>query len=589
MQTPLTGVAGTLLLLLLCPPSTFAQSASATLNELFADERAHVWRADPLTATRDGVRDYDDRLPRVTPAAQEANLNADRRFLERLHAIDREALEPGEQVSYDLFATMVEGRMMLARHRAWRAPLNSDSGFHTEVMLMHQLARPRTLRDYERYIQRLDDVPRYFAENIDNLRIGIREGFTLPAEVLEGVASVIAAQQFDEPENVPLWQPFAAFPSTVPHEQRPRLAAAGRAAITSAVMPAYAEFQRFFGDEYRPRARRTIAASDLPDGRAYYEDLVRYFTTLPGATPDEIHGAGLEEVRRIRAGMDAVIQEVGFRGGFGAFVEFLRTDPQFYADTPEALLKEAAWIAKEIDGRLPELFGVLPRTPYGVHPVPAELAPNYTAGRYNGGPVGAAGEYWVNTYALDTRPLYALPALTLHEAVPGHHLQNALARELTDVPAFRREFYPHAFGEGWGLYAERLGEELGVYHTPYQRFGRLTYDMWRACRLVVDTGIHALGWSRQRSLDYLADNTALSKHEVRTEIDRYIAWPGQALAYKTGELEIVRLRERAAAALGEGFDVRVFHDAVLRNGGVTLPVLERQIEAFIADASARGD
>ncbi len=290
---------------------------------------------------------------------------------------------------------------------------------------------------------------------------------------------------------------------------------------------------------------------------------------------------GLEEVARIRAAMEEVVKEVGFEGSLAEFIEFLRTDPRFYATTPGQLLREAAWIAKQIDGRLPEYFGILPRTPYGVKPVPAALAPNYTTGRYNPGAAGDAGEYWVNTYALETRPLYALPALTLHEAVPGHHLQIALAREAAGVPAFRREFYPHAFGEGWGLYAERLGEEMGIYQTPYQRFGRLTYDMWRACRLVVDTGMHAFGWSRQRALDYLTEHTALSRHEIRTEVDRYISWPGQALAYKVGELTIVELRRRAEAALGERFDLRAFHDAVLANGGVTLPVLERQVEDYI--------
>jgi uncharacterized protein (DUF885 family) len=314
---------------------------------------------------------------------------------------------------------------------------------------------------------------------------------------------------------------------------------------------------------------------------------VRYYTTLPDATPEKVHATGLAEVARIRAEMDAIIAEVTFKGDFADFLHFLRTDKQFYAKTPAALLREAAWISKEIDGKLPEFFGHLPRMPYTVKPVPAALAPNYTAGRYNPGPLGAAGEYWVNTYALETRPLYALPALSLHEAVPGHHLQGAVARELKSVPTFRLNFYPHAFGEGWGLYAEKLGKEMGVYHTPYQEFGRLTYEMWRACRLVVDTGMHAMGWSREKAYDYLASNTALSKHEVRTEIDRYIAWPAQALAYKTGEMKIIELRRKAKAALGDKFDLRSFHDAILESGGVTLPVLDRRIDAYIKQRSSR--
>jgi uncharacterized protein (DUF885 family) len=576
------GVTALLLAALCLAPAALAQDAGATLKQLFDDERAFTWREDPLAATYDGVHDYDDRLPSVTPAAQQRRVEADRGFLLRLRAIDRAALPVRDQVSYDLFDFMVAQRLALAGHREWRMPLTSDSGFHADVLLMHQLANPRSTADYERYIARLEDLPRYFDENIANMRQGLREGFTLPAEILPGISSSVAAEQFPSPEDSPFFAPFADFPSTVPDADRARLAAAGRSAIERGVLPAYARFQEFFEREYRPGARRSLAASDLPDGRAYYADLVRHFTTLPDATPDRAHQTGLAEVARIRAAMEAIIREVGFTGTFAEFLAYLRTDPQFYARTPEQLLREAAWITKEIDGGTPALFGRLPRTPFTVKPVPDALAPNYTGGRYNPGALGGAGEYWVNTHALDKRPLYILPALTLHEAVPGHHLQGALARELEGVPRFRLNFYPHAFGEGWGLYAEKLGEELGVYHTAYQRFGRLTYEMWRACRLVVDTGMHWKGWSRQQALDYLAANTALSTHEIRTEVDRYIAWPGQALAYKIGELEILELRRRAEATLGAGFDIRAFHDAVLGNGGVTLPVLERQIEEFIA-------
>ncbi|MEQ1492828.1 MAG: DUF885 domain-containing protein, partial [Terricaulis sp.] len=333
--------------------------------------------------------------------------------------------------------------------------------------------------------------------------------------------------------------------------------------------------------------RNTIAAQRLPNGRAYYADLVRYYTTLPDATPQQIHQIGLREVARIRAAMEVEMRASGFQGTFAEFLTFLRTDPQFYATTPGQLLREGAWITREIDGQMPNFFGRIPRRPYTVRPVPAEIAPNYTAGRYSGGRTDQAGEYWLNTYALNTRPLYVLPSLTAHEAAPGHHTQISLARELENLPEFRGSFYPHAFGEGWGLYSERLGEEMGIYHTPYQRFGRLTYEMWRACRLVVDTGMHSMGWSRQRALDYLSENTALSTHEIRTEVDRYIGWPGQALAYKMGELKIVELRHRAEAALGDRFDIRAFHDVVLGNGGVTLPVLERQVDEYIAATRAQ--
>jgi len=558
--------------------------AGSDLQQLLADERAFTWREDPLAATTDGVHDYDDRLPRVTPADQARLAEADRKFLARLRAIDRAALPAFDAVSYDLFEFMMAQRIAFAKYREWRAPLVSDSGFYTSVLLLHDLQSPRTTRDYENYLARLRDVPRYFDENIANMRLGIAEGFVLPAEVMPGIASVIAAAQFAKAEDSPFWVPFARFPDSVPEADRARLATAGRAAIEQQVLPAYAGFKDFFDQEYRPAARRSIAATELPDGRAYYADLVRYYTTLPDATPEAIHATGLAEVARIRAEMEAIVRELGFRGSFDEFLAFLRSDPQFYAKTPEEVLRYAAWITREIDGHMPDYFGRIPRAPYTVTPVPAALAPNYTAGRYNAGPIGGAGEYWVNTYSLPNRPLYALPALTLHEAAPGHHTQGALARELENVPAFRLTFYPHAFGEGWGLYAEYLGVEMGVYHTPYERFGRLTYEMWRAARLVVDTGMHAFGWSRERALAFLKSNTALSEHEIRTEVDRYIAWPGQALAYKTGELRIKALRKHAEEALGDKFDVRAFHDAVLGQGGVTLPVLEKQVAAYIARA-----
>ncbi len=558
--------------------------ASTELQQLFADERAAAWRDDPLTATNDGMHDYDDRLPRVTPADQARFLAADKAFLERLRAIDRGALNEFDAVSYDLFDFMLSQRVALARYGEWRVPLVSDSGFYTSILLLHDLQAPRTTRDYEKYIARLGEVPRYFDENIANMRQGIADGYVLPADVMPGISSVIAAAQFAKAEDSPFWSPFARFSEAVPEADRARLSAAGRAAIDGKVLPAYAAFKAFFEEEYRPAARKSIAATELPDGKAYYADLVRYYTTLPDATPEAIHAAGLAEVARIRAEMEAIVREVGFQGSFDEFLAFLRSDPQFYAKTPEELLRYAAWITREIDGDMPDWFGRIPRAPYTVTPVPAALAPNYTAGRYNPGPIGGAGEYWVNTWSLEQRPLYALPALTLHEAAPGHHTQGALARELENVPAFRRNFYPHAFGEGWGLYSEYLGVEMGVYHTPYERFGRLTYEMWRAARLVVDTGMHAFGWPRERALEFLKSNTALSEHEIRTEVDRYIAWPAQALAYKTGELRIKALRRHAEEALGGKFDVRAFHDAVLGQGGVTLPVLEKQVEAYIQRA-----
>jgi uncharacterized protein (DUF885 family) len=371
----------------------------------------------------------------------------------------------------------------------------------------------------------------------------------------------------------------------VPEGDRGRLRDGGRAAIGEAVVPAYRSLLDFFTREYIPGARTTIGASALPDGVRYYAWLVRYYTTLD-TTSDDVHAIGRREVARIRDEMQAVVRGLDFDGDLDAFIEHLRTDPRFYAKTPDELLKRAAWIAKRMDGKLPSLFGRLPRQPYGVEPVPDDLAPKYTGGRYVGAPLDSTrgGTYWVNTYALETRPLYTQEALTLHEAVPGHHLQIALAKELEGLPAFRRYGYVNAFGEGWGLYAERLGLEAGFYADPYGNFGRLTYEMWRACRLVVDTGLHAKGWTRAQAIEFMATNTALSRHEITTEVDRYISWPGQALAYKMGELKLRELRARAEKALGERFDVRAFHDAVLANGAVPLDVLEEQVEELIASA-----
>lgn len=561
-----------------------AQTASADLARLFADERAFVYREDPLSATSAGIHDYDDRLALVTPQTQARQARENETFLNRLRSIDRAQLSHQEQVSYDLFEFMIGQRVRFARYDDWRLPFTSDSGFYSEILLINDAHTLRTVSDYENYIARLNDVRRYFREQIANMRIGLRDGFTLPREIIGGVSQVIGGFRFENAEATNFYAPFATFPASVPESERVRLREAGRAAVTNSVIPAFDEFRTFFETEYAPRARTTIAATRLPNGRAYYADLVRYYTTLPDATPRQIHQLGLREVARIRAAMEVEMRASGFEGSFAEFLAFLRTDPQFYATTPEQLLREAAWITREIDAEMPNYFGRIPRRPYTVRPVPAAIAPNYTGGRYSGGRLGQAGEYWVNTYALNTRPLYVLPSLTAHEAAPGHHTQISLARELEGLPAFRNSFYPHAFGEGWGLYAERLGEEMGIYHTPYQRFGRLTYEMWRACRLVVDTGMHAMGWSRQRALDYLTVNTALSTHEVRTEVDRYIGWPGQALAYKVGELKIIELRQRAEATLGDRFDIRAFHDAVLANGGVTLPVLERQIDEYIAAA-----
>jgi uncharacterized protein (DUF885 family) len=558
-------------------------ATSASFHALLDEDWEARLREDPLLATSTGDHRYDDRLPSVAPADLERAAQRQRATLARLGDIARASLDTQDRISYDMLAA--ELRDDLAEHELgqWRLPINADSGFHTAFADLPRHTTLATTRDYENYIARLRAFPAYVAQQIANMREGLRTGFTLPRVVLDGYDVTIRTHVVEDPEQSVFYSPFRAFPPGVPERERAGLVAAGRAAILEGAVAGYRAFLDFMTGEYLPKTRTTTAAADLPRGREYYAQRVRHFTTLD-VTPEEVHKIGLAEVARIHAEMVDVIKQVGFQGDFAAFLQFLRTDPRFYARTPEELLKEASFIAKRMDGKLPSLFGRLPRLPYGVEAVPAHLAPKYTGGRYVEAPVGGtrAGTYWVNTYALESRPLYVLEALTLHEAVPGHHLQIALQQELQGVPPFRRASGVGAFVEGWGLYSERLGLEAGFYQDPYRNFGRLTYEMWRACRLVVDTGLHALGWSRAQAMDFLASNTALSLHEVRTETDRYISWPGQALAYKMGELKIRELRRQAETELGPRFDIRAFHDAVLANGPVPLPVLEEQIRDFIA-------
>jgi uncharacterized protein (DUF885 family) len=562
-----------------------AEDASTALKALLDEHWEFRLKEDPLFATHIGDRRYDDRLPAVAPGDFGRRAAFTKRVRERLRAIDRAALPPADRVNYDILARIVDDDLAELEFRTWRMPLNAEGSYHSSFARLPSSMPLETTRDYQNYIARLRAFPAYGRQQMENMREGLRTSFVQPRVIFEGFEGTITTHLVDDPEKSIFWKPFAAFPAGVPEADREQLRTDGRAAIERGVVPAYRELLSFMTNEYLPKARSTIGASSLPQGREYYAWLVRHFTTLD-LTPEQVHQTGLDEVARIKMEMQVVLDELGWDKGFPAFLEFLRTDPRFYPKTGEELLEHAAFIAKRMDGKLPSLFKTLPRQPYGVVPVPVDIAPKYTAGRYNGAPVEStrAGEYWVNTYALDTRTLYTLEALTLHEAVPGHHLQTALAQEQKGLHPFRRYEYVDAFGEGWGLYSEHLGREAGFYKDPYGNFGRLTYEMWRACRLVVDTGMHAMGWSRDRALAYLADNSALSRHEVTTEIDRYIGWPGQALAYKTGELKIRELRKRAEQTLGPRFDVREFHDAVLRNGSVPLKVLESQIEEYIAAA-----
>ena len=566
-------------------PAAFGQpeTTAAELHQLFADEWDRRLQRDPLFASSRGVTEYNDRLPDVTAAAQQNALDEDLQFLERLETIDRAALSPDDQTNYDLFEFVVGHRANLARYRAYRMPFTSDSGFHIRIQRMYEYMPFRTVDDYETYLTRLSAVGPYFEQNIANMRDGLADGYTQPSVILSGIVASISGTIVDSPEDSVFFTPLVGMPEYISADDAGWLRSQASATIADTVIPAYQEFLQFFTEEYIPGARESLGASSLQNGRAYYEDLTRFFTSRDDAHPDEIHELGLREVARIRAEMEEIIEQVEFNGTFAEFIEFLRTDPQFYVDDPEQLLKEASWIAKKVDARMPAFFRTLPRMPYGVMAVPDDLAPNYTTGRYWSAPVGGrrGGYYMVNTYALDKRPLYALPALTVHEGVPGHHHQISLAQELGQLPEFRRTFYPHAFGEGWGLYSEKLAIEMDIYETPYDNFGRLSYEMWRAVRLVVDTGMHYMGWSRDEALEYLADNTALSLQNVRTEIDRYISWPGQALAYKMGELKFLELRARATEELGEDFDIRDFHDAVLINGGLPLDMLDGAVDRYI--------
>jgi uncharacterized protein (DUF885 family) len=560
-----------------------AVSAPADFHRLLDEEWEARLREEPLFATSVGDHRHDDRLPSVAPADLQRAADRRRTTLQRLQAIDRAGLDGPDRISYDMLARELRDDLADQEFGAWRLPINADSGFHTGFAELPRYTTFTTTRDYRNYLARLRAFPAYVAQQIANMREGLRTGFTLPRVVLDGYDVSIRTHVVDDPEKSVFYAPFRAFPPGVPEADRAPLLAEARSAVIDGAVAGYRAFLDFMVNEYIPKTRTTTAAADLPRGREYYAQRVRHFTTLD-VTPEEVHKIGLDEVARIRGEMQDAMRQAGFTGDFAAFLQFLRTDPRFYAKTPEELLKEASFIAKRMDGKLPSLFGRLPRLPYGVEPVPAHLAPKYTGGRYVPAPVGGtrAGTYWVNTYALESRPLYVLEALTLHEAVPGHHLQIALQQEMERVPPFRRAAGVGAFVEGWGLYSERLGLEAGFYQDPYRNFGRLTYEMWRACRLVVDTGLHALGWSREKAMDFMAANTALSLHEVRTETDRYISWPGQALAYKMGELKIRELRRRAEKELGPRFDVRAFHDAVLANGPVPLPVLEEQIRAWIA-------
>jgi uncharacterized protein (DUF885 family) len=536
-----------------------------------------TWRQKQFAENQDGNDEHiAPSLPNVSKAAQDERMAYWKNILFQLDKIDISTLSAQRQVDYTVYKNQIETFISEQEFKLYERPLSGDTSFWGDLASTAKGSFKDEL-DYRNYLAQLSAMPQYFQQNIENMRAGLKRGFTAPRISLQGrdssAASVAEAKTISE--NV-YYTPFKKMPSTIPANTQSKLKKLAADLISQQVIPAHQALLKFLREEYIPQSQPSISAYDLPDGKAFYQAQIKVYTTLD-MQPEEIHQIGLAEVSKIKAEMLTDMKQVKFKGDLAAFLHFLRTDPQFYVKTPQALLDRAAWISKMFDGKAKNYFGKLPRARFAIVPVPDDIAPFYTAGR--GGP----GEYTLNTYKLNSRPLYSLPALTLHESAPGHAFQMPLAAENTDLPEFRQHSYISAYGEGWALYSERLGVEIGMYRTPYEHFGMLSYQMWRAARLVVDTGIHAKGWTRKQAQEFLHNNTALSDHEITTEVDRYIAWPGQALSYYLGEMAIWKARAKAEAALGEKFDIRAFHDAILELGSVPLPVMEARIDRFIAE------
>jgi uncharacterized protein (DUF885 family) len=566
----LLGAVAILFLAIACAPK--ASDADARFRSLYSDE--WTWRNEQFPDDEDSQKPVQDHLPKVDAASEAARQQHWEEVLAQLKQIPRAGLSAAEQLNYDIYLPQIEGLIASQRFRDFEMPVNADTTFWTN--LSYTARRPfRKPEDYGRWIQQMRDVPRYFREQMEEMRAGLKRGFTPPRVTIAGIDRSLTAVTDTTPEANLFYTPFKDMPG-VPAEEQAKLRSQAVAVIRDVVQPAYAELLGFVRTEYVPGSRATLAAADLPDGAAYYRAKIREFTTLD-LEPDAIHSLGETEVARLHEDMLAVMRETGFKGEFAAFLKLLRTDPRFYAKSPDELLMRGAWIAKKFDGKAAQYFGYLPRARFAIRPVPEELAPFYTSGR--GGPT----LFLLNTYKVETRPLFNLTALTLHESAPGHAFQLSIAAEHKAQPEFRQHTYISAYGEGWALYCERLGVEMGMYDTPYDRFGMLGYQIWRAARLVVDTGIHAQRWTRERAVAYLREYTSLPEHEVDTEVDRYISWPGQALSYYLGEMSIVKARAKAEAALGPKFNLRAFHDTLLELGSVPLPVLEARIDRFIAD------
>jgi len=566
--------------LLLSPPAVRTQrdatSADARLRALYTEE--WNWRGKELARGGDqpGEAGASDHFPRVDAASQQARLAYWTRTLATLDSIPFDQLSPEEKVNAQVFRTSIRALANDVRFRTYEAPFNSDTFFWNAFAPRQGFA---TAGAYRSYLGRLRDVPRYFDEQVANMRAGLARGFSVPRVSVVGRDKTIEPYVKGDTTN-PLYAPLTQMPTAIAAADQAAIRAEAQTLIRDVVAPAYDRLLTFMRTEYLLKARTTLAATAMPDGAAYYQAMIENFTTL-NLTAEQIRDIGLKEVARIEKEMEATKQRANFKGTMAEFFHFLRTDPQFYAKTPRELLSYSAYVSKKAEWRLGETIGFLPRRRHGIIAVPDAIAPIYTGGR------GGLEACLMNTYNLPARPLYTLAALTLHECTPGHSFQAALALEGPERPPFRRGTSFSSYGEGWGLYTEWLGTLMGVYETPYEDFGRLTYEMWRAARLVIDTGIHQFGWSREQAMDYLRARAALSEHEITTEVERYIAWPGQALAYKLGELQIRRHRREAEEKLGPPFDQRRFHDAILAIGSVPLPVLEQRMAQFIADESVK--
>ncbi|EAQ39386.3 hypothetical protein MED134_07846 [Dokdonia sp. MED134] len=552
--------------------TTIAQTATEQLKQCIEASQSFKWNEDSKEVHPLGVFSKE-RFEKESAFAKAQ--------LKKLNTISPKTLSETERISLELLKFKLQETVDYYEYERFLNPLLSDSGFHSS---WNYMVRPITsYKQAVKYLDKLNALPEVVNQYVPLLREGIKKGVSQPRVIFEGYESTYNSQIVADYKDSFYYTPFLNLPESITEEQKDSLETAAKLAIENSVVPAFKSVKAFFENEYFPNTRTTIGVSETPNGDAYYQNRIRYYTTLD-ITADAVHNKGLEEVARIKSEMEKIIKEVAFKGSFADFLKFLREDEQFYAKTPEQLLMIARDMAKRADAQLPRFFKTLPRKPYGVAPVPDAIAPKYTGGRYVGSPKGSTspGYYWVNTYDLPSRTLYTLPSLTVHEAVPGHHLQGALNQELGDsIPQFRRNMYVNAYGEGWGLYCEYLAAEMGMYTTPYERFGQLTYEMWRACRLVVDTGIHAKGWTREEVVAFMSQNTALSLHEIQTETDRYISWPGQALAYKMGELKIRELRTLAEKELGSRFDIRDFHEIILEQGTVTLAILDRRVKDWI--------